>query len=122
MSQVIRHRFSGNTEWKELLSENRRLKIQEEIEESRRADGLADELLFTQFCDKGTIIRKSFELSHSMTALEAKLSKFQGLRDGLAHANDYAATPEQAKQVCALVRDLLILRKEIANAAPGALA
>jgi hypothetical protein len=86
-----------------------------------RADGLADELLFTQFCDKGTIVLKSFEFAGSKRSLEDKLSKFQGLRDGLAHANDYAATPEQAKQVCALVRDLLVLRKEIANAAPGAL-
>ena len=122
MSQAIRHRFSGKTEWKELLNEKRRLKIQEEIEELKRADGLADELLFTQFCDKGTIVLKSFEFEQSKRTLEDKLGKFQKLRDGLAHANDYAATPEQAKQVCALVRDLLVLRKEIANAAPGALA
>jgi predicted transcriptional regulator len=36
MSQAIRHRFSGKTEWKELLNERRRQKIQEEIEQSKR--------------------------------------------------------------------------------------
>jgi len=43
------------------------------------------------------------------------LKTIENLRDKVAHANEYAATPEQARNVCAIVRDLLALRKQIAG-------
>jgi dTDP-4-dehydrorhamnose reductase len=92
--------------------------MQGEIEKSKKADGFVDALLFTQFCDKGDIIRKSLRFSCSATALKRKFWELQKLRDHLAHANDYAGTPAEAKHVCALVRVLLALRTEIANASP----
>ena len=42
-----------------------------------------------------------------------RLNEVQKLRDKLAHANDYAATPDAARGVCKAVRSLLELRKEI---------
>lgn len=38
-------------------------------------------------------------------------------RDRLAHANDYAATPADARQVCATIRGLLELQKTIEGGA-----
>lgn len=119
MSQVIRERFEHSTAWLSLLTEGRQAKIQEEIERSRKADGIVDELLFTQFCDKGTIVRKAFDLKLSRQVVEKRFSDFQSLRDSLAHANDYAATPDEAKKVCAIVRELLSLRGAIATATSG---
>lgn len=116
MLAAIRSRFAGTAEWKALLTDGRRRKVQEEIDRSRKADGIVDELLFTQFCDKGTIIARSLDLGRSRRALEDKLDELQDLRDHLAHANDYAATPDEARRVCGLVRDLLELKSEVASA------
>jgi hypothetical protein len=99
-----------------LLSEGRKRKMREATERSRRADGFVNALLFTQFCDKGDIIRKSLPLSYSAETLKTKFDDLQELRNHLAHANDYASTPVEAKQVCGLVRDLLSLRAQIVTA------
>ena len=61
-------------------------------------------LLYTQFCDKVTIVRKSPNFSWSKTSFDADLGKVQSLRDDLAHANDYAATRGAAGHVCETVR------------------
>jgi hypothetical protein len=116
MSAAIRRSFSSDEEWMALLSDGRRKKMRGEIERSKRTNGFVDALLFTQFCDKGDIVRKSLRLSRSAETLDRKFEELQGLRNHLAHANDYASTPAEARFVCALVRDLLALRAEIANA------
>jgi hypothetical protein len=116
MSEAIRRKFSSDEEWMALLSGGRKKKMREAIERSRKADGFVNALLFTQFCDKGDIIRKSLPLSLSAEALKMKFDDFQELRNHLAHANDYASTPAEAKRVSSLVRDLLSLRAEIAAA------
>ena len=42
-----------------------------------------------------------------------RVKEIEDLRDKLAHANDYAATPAAARRVCTIVRDLFKLREEI---------
>jgi hypothetical protein len=116
MSEVIRRRFSSDDEWMALLSDGRKGKIREAIEISRGANGFVDALLFTQFCDKGDIIRKSLLLPHSAETLKSKFNDLQKLRNHLAHANDYASTPMEVKQLCGLLGDLLSLRTQIVAA------
>jgi hypothetical protein len=99
-----------------LLSDGRKSKIREAIEISRKANGFVDALLFTQFCDKGDIIRKYLLLPHSAEALKSKFADLQKLRNHLAHANDYASTPMEVKQLCDLLGDLLSLRTQIVAA------
>jgi len=70
-------------------------------------------LLFTQFCDKADIVRKSLSFSQSKTPVGGWLSEIQDLRDKLAHANEYAASSDQAKKVCRIVRNLLALKKHM---------
>ena len=43
----------------------------------------------------------------SKSSLKEALNKIEKLRDFVAHANDYAAWPEQAREVCAVVRNLM---------------
>jgi hypothetical protein len=52
--------------------------------------------------------------------LKNVLSKIERLRDFVAHANDYAASPEQATEVCTVVRNLVELRGEISASVAGA--
>ena len=109
MFEAIKRECPNDDDWKRYLSDGRRDKINEEIEQSHQGDGFVNELLFSQFCDKSEILLKGFQLPRSKTSLRG----IQKLRDSLAHANEYAASPEQARNVCAVVRNLLALREKI---------
>lgn len=71
-------------------------------------EGTVDDLLFTQFADKVTILKKSAFLARTdRPQLVQQLQAIQRLRDSLAHANEYAATQNQARRVCRIVRSML---------------
>jgi hypothetical protein len=115
MAEAIKRKFPVDEDWLRCLNDGRQQKIKNEIAESRKDDGFVDTLLFTQFCDKADIITKSCDLAISETAFRTKLKDIEKLRNNLAHANEYAASPEQARKVCAVVKDLLALREKIAG-------
>ena len=59
------------------------------------------------------ILLKGFQLPKSTQGkrdFRKKLEQIQALRNNLAHANEYAASPDQARHVCEVVRELLALR------------
>jgi hypothetical protein len=112
MSEVIERAYPNDGDWKRLLSDDRQKKNNKEIEQSHRNDSFVDALLFTQFSDKSEILLEGFQLPESKNALE-KLKQIRLLRNKLAHANEYAASPEQAQRVCAVVRDLLKLAEDV---------
>lgn len=113
MSEAIKKEFPTGEAWFDLLTDSRQRKIKEESENSEQAGGFVDKLLFTQFGDKVKILVKSSCFSLSKKKLRSQLKEIQTLRDNLAHANEYAATPPEAREVCATVRSLLELREEI---------
>ena len=69
----------------------------------RQTSGLVDVLLFTQFADKITIICESEGFSFEKSEFETDLKRIQRLRDQLANANDYAASPKAADNGCRAV-------------------
>ncbi|MER8438338.1 hypothetical protein NKH36_00045 [Mesorhizobium sp. M1312] len=95
MSELIRRHFHDTKEWLSALSRERQTKISYEIGLSRQAEGYVDDILFTQFCDKADIIRKKIISGSSKGSLDKKFKAIQQLRNDLAHANDYAATPQR---------------------------
>jgi len=70
-------------------------------------------LLFTQFADKAEIMKRLKPLAVNGPLLDQKLRHFERLRNSLAHANEYASSPDQAKHVCNLARELLSMRRQI---------
>lgn len=117
MIEAIRRSHPNEADWLAQLRTTRRNKVNDEIERSRRGDGHVDSLLFTQFCDKREIIVKSRFPGIEKQKLGGRFKRIEDLRNRLAHANDYAATPDQARQVCATIRGLLELQKIIAGGA-----
>ena len=105
MTNVIRPDFGGES-WLEFLSEGRRQKLQAEIAKAWNSDNLVNSLLFTQFADKTTIIRKSTTFALGDKSLQNEFREIQVLRDRLAHANDYAAKADDATKVCRVVRSI----------------
>ena len=104
MASVIRQEFNGTEDWLSRLPDGRRRKLQDEIVRARKDDELVDALLFTQFVDKATIIYKSGQFLKEPDVFEQQYKKIQFLRDHLAHANDYAASPDAAVETCRTVR------------------
>ena len=74
-----------------------------------------NELLFTQFCDKREMLARLPCFFSKKKDLRERLKEIEELRNRLAHANDYAATPDAQRKVCVVVRNLLELREEFEN-------
>lgn len=104
MANFIRHEFAQSRDWLTLLSEGRQRKLRDEIDKSQKDDIFIDELLFTQLADKVTIIGKGAAVASNKAKFKKDLARVNALRDALAHANDYAANRDDARQVCETVR------------------
>ena len=115
MSEAISRCFPTPEDWLPFLSEGRQKKLQQEIHKSKDEDGFVNELLFTQFCDKRDILARLPCFFSRKKDLRERLKEIEKLRDRLAHANDYAATPDAQRKVCVVVRNLLELREEFEN-------
>ena len=104
MAQAIRSEFGLTQGWLKRLTEDRRRKLHAVMLKADQEDGFVNALLFTQFADKVTILRKSPSFEFGKSEFERELRGIGALRDLLAHANDYAATPDAACSVCSNVR------------------
>jgi hypothetical protein len=82
---------------------------------SKAADALVDTLLFTQFADKKTLIKKQLPKTTNRSSFEKTLRSIEELRNDVAHANEYANSPSRARFVCKTARELLQARLEIAE-------
>lgn len=118
MSHAIRRRFDNDEGWLGKLSDCRRKKVRKKIGMSRENDGEVDALLYTQFSDKSTIVRKGLELGSSKSALKKILRRIQKLRDCVAHANNYAPNREKAVELSHTVLQLLNVREELERYEP----
>lgn len=104
MTEAIRRDCKDATAWNMRLSEGRRAKLDTKLQAAMEDDSWVDDLLFTEFADKVTIILKSRSFTESKTAFSDQMADVQKLRDNLAHANDYAGSREAAMAVCKTVR------------------
>jgi hypothetical protein len=108
MAEVIRERSPQIEAWIGHLSEERAQNIQEKVAKANQENTRVDELLYTEFCDKVTLIRKDWPFPKdrptSKSAFKREMDDLQGLRNSLAHASDFAATREAARHLCERVR------------------
>ncbi|MFG6519506.1 CBS domain-containing protein [Sulfitobacter sp. 1A13496] len=118
MAMVIESRWPNAEEWMELLTENRRGKLKDQIKIAKQRDGFVSEIAFTQFGDKSTLLHKGGLVEGTRTAHEARFNAIQDLRNDLAHANRYADTPEAAVTVCRVVRDIYEIKDQLLRAGP----
>lgn len=118
MTMAIRTKFENGNGWIYCLNEGRQQKICELVEKSKRNDAFVDELLLAQITDKVDIIRalkSDFGIDWTNTFFHKNKERIRKLRDALAHANEYAATVDQAKDLCSVVREIVYLRGVVSN-------
>ena len=106
MAQAIRVEYPKPEDWKQHLSQLRRTKLEEAVREAKEKDNWIEDLLLTQFADKVQIIKKSHSFNGSKGSFERTMKEIQVLRDGLAHANEYAYSRTVAAAVCETVRKI----------------
>lgn len=104
MAEAIRREFDESDEWIGRLSDNRQSKLRDKMSQSSDDNGFIEGLLFTDFCDKRTIIHKSQLFEGSKTAFKAEMEEVEKLRNLLVHASDYASAPAAAARICKTVR------------------
>ena len=92
--------FKRSDDWMCLLSEGRQNKLRREIAKAKSEDTYIDAIHYTQFGDKITLIKHIPALPGTKRSFERDLDHVQSLRNNLAHANDFAATRNDAKNVC----------------------
>ena len=105
MTQVIRDKRLSDEDLLSRLSPERKKKLLDEIKQTRRDDRFVDLLLFMQFSDKQTIIKKLSLLPPKVpkTKFDRQLNRIRELRDALAHANEFASTRQSAEVLCRTV-------------------
>lgn len=117
MTDAILREDPEQARWRTLMSAKRRLDMEDRISKARSKGGIVNELLFTEFCDKREILRKSVFYEHPRRNwLAQALKRIEELRNKLAHANDYAESDEKAADVCRVVRDILEAHRVISEA------
>ncbi len=115
MMETIGRKYKNELDWMIALSPERRNKVELQKRKSEAADALVDSLLFTQFADKKTLIKKQLPRAANKSLFEKRLKTIELLRNKVAHANEYANSPERARDVCKTVRELLQVRSMIAG-------
>ncbi|TXR47504.1 hypothetical protein [Phyllobacterium endophyticum] len=118
MISAIKAFFHSDPDWLQLLTPERRGYLDERVKKAEAGDTWVDALLFTQFSDKTTIIRKSKLLGASFSSrlLSKNFNRIRDLRDQLAHANSFAETEKQEEEVSAIVRDIVKYRTLLRDA------
>lgn len=123
MAAAIRDRIGDCDTWLGLLSDGRAQKVCDQIATAKEDDTFVDRLLYTQFCDKCTIICKKWEITNAIPQDKKEflsdMENIQDLRDRLAHANDYAVTRESARQLCISVRKMDHWMRVLTSVVPG---
>lgn len=109
MFEAIKSKYPAGEGWLDLLNPGRQDKVWEALERGRASDSDVDPLLYTQFCDKATILRQCFRLPGSA----GPLGKIERLRNKLAHANNYVGRRQDANRASAIVKALIALREEV---------
>jgi hypothetical protein len=116
MTDAIHAADPGGRNWINCISAERQVSLRKRIEDARQKQGIVTELLFTEFCDKRDIVTKLLfksEPKRYREELARKFRQIEKLRNNLAHANDYAASNQDAANTCAIVRDILDMRQRI---------
>ena len=107
----------GASDWLDLLSSARSNEVKNRIASARRNDTYVSDISSTQFADKVTITLKQGLVAGSKTQLKSEFKVIRKLRDDLAHAKDYAATPSAARGVSRTVSTILRIASQLRTSA-----
>lgn len=109
MFDAIKRKYPVGEDWMGLLNSDRQGKVGEAMKASHESNSDIDALLYTQFCDKATILQKCY----CVEGTKRLLGRIERLRNKVAHANNYVSRRHDADKACRTVKGLIALRAKI---------
>ncbi|MEO9781633.1 MAG: CBS domain-containing protein [Sedimentitalea sp.] len=113
MALAIERNWKAPADWMNLLSDGRKQKLKDAIDDAKKRDSFVSEIAFAQLSDKAGVICKSNLLNEGRNKLGKTFRDIERLRNKVAHADQYAATPETAKSVCRAVRSIYSMKANL---------
>lgn len=106
LANLIKRTYPGD-EWIDLLAETRQEKLRDEMEKARSDRNQVEPMRYAQLPDKNHIaVSILVRQGKVKNKLERELRRVDRLRNQLAHANIFAASRKDARQVCEVVRSI----------------
>lgn len=98
----------GEDGWIDLLPDDRVQKLTQQRKRAIETHSQMPPILYTQFCDKATIIRESGirPLELSSKQVKVQLGRIERLRNSIAHGSEFAQNAVQAAKVCQQIRNM----------------
>ena len=119
MAQRIEAEWPDNPAgWLNLLSRSKRRDVMKKVDRAKREDLFVSVIAFTLISDKATILREAKLVSGTGKQLELDFEEIVRLRNAVAHANNYAGTPEAARLTCRTIRTIRRIQRDLL---PGSL-
>lgn len=121
MADVIRAYLPDQDAWLNKLSETRRGEVMDKVEAAMRDNSQVDSLLYTQFCDKRTLLEGLIGqgvIEESRRKFKKTFQAAEELRNKLAHANEISATAKTCQLVGELRRWIQTL-ESLVSSEPG---
>ena len=113
--EAIRRHCPEDDEWLSLLPPCFRGKVEQNIERAKARDNFVHGLYATNLYHKLHIARHFPCFDHGDERLAAELRHIRCLRNKVVHADHFALTPEEAREVCRLARNLLALQEQLCS-------
>jgi CBS domain-containing protein len=105
MADRIRREFGSPDAWLARVPE-REGKIRKRYARAKKQGVFVEMLLLTDFADKVAIVESETAFSEANSMFNSEMEALRQLRNGLAHARDYANSAHKARQVCRIVRSM----------------
>lgn len=113
--EAIRRQYPEEERWLPLLHPSSRRRIRNAIQRVREEDNFVHGLYSTSLNHKHIIVRNLPCFDYGGERLGTELREIQQLRNRIAHADNFARTQGQAREVCRVARNLLALHKQICS-------
>ena len=113
--EAIKRRYPEEEQWLSLLPPCRQGEVRRAIRRARAKDNFVHGLYATNLFDKLLIVQHLPDFGDGGEDLAPRLHDIKCLRNQIAHADNFALTPEQARKACRVARSLLALREQLCS-------
>ena len=113
--EAIKRRYPEEKQWLSLLPQYRQGGVRRAIRRARARDNFVHGLYATNLFDKRLIVQHLPYFGDGGEDLARELRDIKCLRDQIAHADNFALTPERARKACRVARSLLAPREQLCS-------
>ena len=108
----------GADAWFSYLPVDQEKSLRRAAKRAKENDTFVSFSVLTQFSDKTSVTLKLPQFERDASKWDTVFDELRRLRNSLAHADRYADTPEKAKDVCRLAREVFRIKELLSETVP----